>query len=182
MIHAWLTRHEEENIPKASSQIPMPSGALNAPAMAPPVPPSLEQVRITRSWWRPTKYNLSALGLCAAVMLPFWFLYHPLATPMYWILAAYFGLPFVAIVAYALRRTHRLLYGMVEFAIGGFLGVLAIVPNGSDESKAVLACVAAVYLMVRALDNIERGFLTKKALACWHIVFGDDKSTQSHAG
>jgi hypothetical protein len=75
-----------------------------------------------------------------------------LAVAVLGVLAACFGL-------YALRRRHRLLYGLVELAVGlaAVRNGLEALQGGRSDASAWLGLAGAAYLFIRGLDNVVVG-------------------------
>lgn len=75
-----------------------------------------------------------------------------------------------AVAAYRLRETRRSSYGVVEFGVGLALAIVAFVPRPPLDLRSASAFLGAVYLMVRALDNIRTG-ISSRHQAGWDRVF-----------
>lgn len=76
------------------------------------------------------------------------------------------GFFFIGVAFYALRRFSRLIYGIIEFAVAivGLLGYASKSMFGKDIEHGFdffadkyLVAMAALYVLVRALDNIGEG-------------------------
>jgi hypothetical protein len=108
-----------------------------------------------------------------------------------------FGLVASGIGLYALRRSARLAYGIVEVVVS--LAVIAFTFERSLEMvgiqgatsrflpenipSAIVVAMAAVYVMVRGLDNVGEGLKPyPQALAMWEEVFPSDLWNSNNNG
>jgi hypothetical protein len=86
------------------------------------------------------------------------------------------GLCFLGFALYALRIWNRLLYGILEvfIALGAILAAVSIYlfrtqagSGGFQTPLDVLPIAAAVYVLVRGLDNMGEGFRKKGHTPAW---------------
>jgi hypothetical protein len=127
---------------------------------------------------------------------------------VYWLAVA---LVSVAFALYGLRERFRLIYGLLELAIGAVIllgalnsytatigrqyvpivggGVFVRPPEGwlqwNANSSALLAVLAAVYIIVRGLDNVGEGFHQLRSplwTRIWRFAFPNRKrNVANHA-
>ena len=94
----------------------------------------------------------------------------------------YFVLSFIAaMLLFGLRRTRPFIYGVLETMVGtiglvfAFYPQAALVPTAESTSLGLalsrgIAIVGAIYLLVRGMDNMERG-LPQSWRPHWHALF-----------
>jgi hypothetical protein len=88
-----------------------------------------------------------------------------------------FACMFIAAMLYSVRRTKRWIYGIVEgaFALLFCLGVLLVARYGvpvdglsvTNVGARMLALMGAVYVAVRAYDNVGEGLPHGSTMAMW---------------
>ena len=72
------------------------------------------------------------------------------------------GLPLTGIVLYWIRCHYRLAYGIFEFLVGGAIGGSSFLPGFAIpdiDFKFLVQLTSGLYVMVRGLDNIEKGLV-----------------------
>jgi hypothetical protein len=76
----------------------------------------------------------------------------------------------VGIGLYRLRTKHTVMYGLFEcsFAIAGI--TFSVHTASNDSLSKLLSLAGGVYIIVRGLDNIDKG-LTPLSRARWHLFF-----------
>jgi hypothetical protein len=83
------------------------------------------------------------------------------------------AVPPIAVVLYWFRVHHRLQYGLTEILFGCILAVTALVRAGpSFAFSTLLQLLAALYVVVRGLDNISYGVRWTGWASAWDHVFG----------
>ena len=90
-----------------------------------------------------------------------WKLLASMARDSYGIYAVFAMVLLVGICAYLLRRWFRSFYGGAEliFSVWAiWLGLVEISATTPDAAKVLIDLVGGLYVMVRALDNIEHGW------------------------
>jgi uncharacterized protein with PQ loop repeat len=90
----------------------------------------------------------------------------------------------VTISLYRMRRRERIWYGCLEMAVAfGFFYFLLVgfdseVPISAQLiTNRTLIMFAAIYFMVRALDNIGEGLPASKFKQHWEAIFTDPKAS-----
>jgi hypothetical protein len=116
----------------------------------------------------------------------------------------FFSLAFCALGLYSVKRWFLLLYGVVELLFGAAITFVAINAYGVAQSReyvpivgdgffhrspqgvlqlseaqiALFGMLAAIYVLVRGLDDVGTGLREHpKANACWQRCFGRHKGT-----
>ncbi|MCT8335804.1 PIN domain-containing protein [Leptospira sp. 85282-16] len=67
--------------------------------------------------------------------------------------------PLISIIMFAIRHYYRISYGIVELVIGIMFVIVCIYPENvakGNFSTVILPYAAAIYVMVRGLDNIDK--------------------------
>jgi hypothetical protein len=72
----------------------------------------------------------------------------------------------VAFWVFMLRSLYRRTYGVIEM-IAGALIVGSVNLDGPDQKAVVLILMGGLYVMVRGLDNLDKGTLPESGLAHW---------------
>tara|TARA_R110002049_G_scaffold251918_3_gene426355 strand:- start:1667 stop:2338 length:672 start_codon:yes stop_codon:yes gene_type:complete len=82
---------------------------------------------------------------------------------------AYCFLLMIPLIAYLLRRYFRTFYGGAELLFAGlgiYYGLLESTKDSPDSIKLFLSVGGGIYVMVRALDNIQQGWT--EAVCIWN--------------
>jgi hypothetical protein len=95
------------------------------------------------------------------------------------VIAATLAIFSIAVLLYRLRERKRLFYGLLELAVsivGGFLVLQSFASNSHRIAEEPLITrmallFAAIYVMIRALDNIGTGLKGSPAGEVWESAF-----------
>jgi len=81
----------------------------------------------------------------------------------------------IGLLLYFVRSRYRLCYGVAETFFGVILSYMAF-PKDSPDYTLVkwLSFFAALYVMVRGLDNIGKSLRNDTAIRVWSWIFGDN--------
>jgi hypothetical protein len=80
----------------------------------------------------------------------------------------------IGVFLYWVRSRYRLVYGIAETLFGVILSYMAL-PNDEHGSPVKwLSFFAALYVMVRGLDNIGKSLRNDSVVRVWTWVFGDN--------
>jgi hypothetical protein len=85
-------------------------------------------------------------------------------------------IPVLGVVLYWVRAHFRLTYGISEFLVGLITATRVILPKfqfDNLEVVAILQILGGLYIMVRGLDNVEKGLRGSRLQPVWQQWFGD---------
>jgi hypothetical protein len=119
--------------------------------------------------------------LLIAIIQLFWFLVAPTLESITRFVTGHSNVWWVTIVLwligiflYWVRSRYRLVYGIAETLFGVILSYVAL-PNDEDGSPVKwLSFFAALYVMVRGLDNVGKSLRKDTVVRVWTWVFGDN--------
>ena len=76
----------------------------------------------------------------------------------------------IGFLLYALRRRRPFLYGSLEITVAFVSMIISIRASNIDDLTRALGIMGGVYIMVRGLDNLDRG-LPMRWRGIWDILF-----------
>jgi hypothetical protein len=86
------------------------------------------------------------------------------------------GLLITGVALYWFRGRNRLAYGIAEFLVGVCTGIMIFLPDynlAKITGRSFFQLLAALYVMVRGLDNIGKALSGTRCHAAWKCLFGD---------
>jgi len=84
--------------------------------------------------------------------------------------------PILGVTLFWMRSKFRLSYGISEVIVGCIAAARVVFPVSkiqSFEAVVLIQFLGGLYIMVRGLDNIEKGLKGTRFLPSWQSIFGD---------
>jgi hypothetical protein len=136
----------------------------------------LENTRFVVRYWREYLYVFFWLFIVFPLALLFypalifsiiylitkfdWVIMLAISSPIFMIPAIFGGL-----LLYRLRCTHQIIYGLVEILISIVALWFSIVAEAQSLMVKSIGIMAAIYIMIRGLDNVDKGIGAGEARA-----------------
>lgn len=88
-----------------------------------------------------------------------------------------FLIPVIGIFLFWYRSRHRISYGSAEIIFGFFISISVFLPNFDYSALGALdflKIVGGLYIIVRGLDNFDKGIKNTRFDATWNKIFNDN--------